>query len=649
MSEQWYYVRSGERIGPISVGDLRGMVVRGELTDQDHVYTTGLPGWTLLGEVRERLMLSERDALPAPVHESDGGVFETERPGESLGFSETGLDPINLDSDIGSLVTIDPGHSHDFSGMDIKAINLDSDVGAVLAGNPESAPDFAAMGLKPINLDSDVGALLANEPEHAPSLAPIDLGIERPKKVVENLPPRSYPMALGDRVVRALFVAVAVGLAWGIRGDFGHLLGAMYPGAILMLALAYVSGQESALRALPALAMACALGIGLGGNMSYGLLHGYAQADTFKNYSYGFIALFLEGGAWGVFGGAFIGLLLERERANWIDWVGGVVVMAVCGGFTFWLVYVAIGFDINPPRSNDALAHVGGGIGLLAWFAIRKRPIALRAAMLGFVGFGLGMAGGRLIGNIFHNREASFEINHWNTMEVSCGMIGGFVVAFGMLGMRFRDRSSDKSLTFGDIAGAVFVLGIIPLMHRLTRIDGGDLSGWKTNLEEWGSTWTAGGVSMALNVVVLLGFAGVGVWLYLQAKEKERWGALPVLWMSLVMLLFQNFRALYFFAPAKAGYVNMHGVFWLLFITMAIYVGVREYMGGHTDECDDDAVTDKTPWLPWSGVAISGLALIIFFAGFVNGPVTMKNACTRWPIWEWNQKVAADVVAVEEN
>jgi hypothetical protein len=49
-------------------------------------------------------------------------------------------------------------------------------------------------------------------------------------------------MSLLNRVGRSLFVALAVGLAWGIRGDFGHLVGAMYPGAILGLGLAYVSG-----------------------------------------------------------------------------------------------------------------------------------------------------------------------------------------------------------------------------------------------------------------------------------------------------------------------------------------------------------------------------------------------------------------------
>jgi hypothetical protein len=57
----------------------------------------------------------------------------------------------------------------------------------------------------------------------------------------------------------------------------------------------------------------------------------------------------------------------------------------------------------------------------------------LRGAVLGYVGFGLGMAGGRLLGNIANTMQDHYEfsINHWNVMEVSCGFIGGFIYCFG--------------------------------------------------------------------------------------------------------------------------------------------------------------------------------------------------------------------------
>ncbi len=536
MSDQWYYLRDGARIGPVTTAELRGLAERGDLGDSDGVWTQSLPGWTRFGQLRDRI-------LP-----------------------------------------------------------------------PAASDSLAALGIDTV-----------------------DLGLDPPRSSAGPVVARSYPMDPKDRIARALFVAPAVGLAWGIRGDFGHLLGAMYPGAILLLALAYVSGQESLLRSMPVLAAASALGIGYGGNMSYGILHGYAQADTFNNYAYGFLTLFLQGGAWGFYGGALVGMALERDRAKWIDWAGGIGVMIVSSLLTYWLVYEAIGFDINPPRSNSALGHLGGAIGLIGWFVYRKLPVATRASLLGFVGFGLGMAGGRLIGNVFHNMEGSFEINHWNTMEVSCGMVGGFVFAFGMLGMRFRDRATDKALTLWDGAAAVFVLGLLPLLHLLTRVKGEDRAGWGTKLAEYGSSWTANGIGLSLQVVVVLGFIGAGLWIYGQATERDRWGAFPVLWLSLVMLLFQNFRALYFFTPAKENYVNMHSVLWLLFLAMVAYVAWREYQEGHTDECNSDEESDVVPWKSWSAIALAGFVVVVLGAGLVNGPITMKNANTRWPVWSWNQ------------
>src|SRR5580692_4424407 len=138
-------------------------------------------------------------------------------------------------------------------------------------------------------------------------------------------------MSVPDKIARSLFVALAVGLGWGIRGDFGHLVGAMYPGAALALGLAYVSGQRSLFLWMPILAAVSAMGIGAGGTMSYALLHGYAQSDTLINYAYGFLTLFLQGSAWGTFGGALIGLMLERKPMQIGEWLGLIVTTLLAG------------------------------------------------------------------------------------------------------------------------------------------------------------------------------------------------------------------------------------------------------------------------------------------------------------------------------
>ena len=79
-----------------------------------------------------------------------------------------------------------------------------------------------------------------------------------------------------------------------------------------------------------------------------------AKADTFVNYTYGFFTLFLQGGAWGVFGCAAVGLLFERRPLRVSEWAGALATIVLCGWVTYYLIHVVIGFDINPYRSTEA-------------------------------------------------------------------------------------------------------------------------------------------------------------------------------------------------------------------------------------------------------------------------------------------------------
>ena len=263
-------------------------------------------------------------------------------------------------------------------------------------------------------------------------------------------------MTVADRIGRSLFVALAVGLAWGIRGDFGHLVGAMYPGAVLALALAYVSGQRSLFLWMPVLAGVSALAIGSGGTMSYGILHGYAQSDTFVNYGYGFLTLFLQGSAWGTFGGGLIGLLLERKPMRTGEWLGLIGSVLFAGWVVSFLVVDVIGFQINPPRNNGSIAFMGAALGQLIWLACNNKPSGLRGAVLGYVGFGVGMAAGRLLGNIANVLQAhyGFTINHWNVMETSCGFIAGFIYCFGMVDRAYPEPPENENIPLASSTGS---------------------------------------------------------------------------------------------------------------------------------------------------------------------------------------------------
>ncbi|MEW4567387.1 hypothetical protein AB1L88_05915 [Tautonia sp. JC769] len=448
-------------------------------------------------------------------------------------------------------------------------------------------------------------------------------------------------MSLLDRIGRSLFVALAVGLAWGIRGDFGHSIGAMYPGAALGLGFAWVGGQRSLYRWMPILAALSAMGIGSGGTMSYGLLHGYAQADTFANYGYGFLTLFLQGSAWGTFGGALIGLMLERRAMRTGDWLGLLGSIFVGAWLVSLVIVNWLGFQINPPRNNISIVFMGAAVGQLAWLAMNRKLVGLRGALLGYLGFGLGMAGGRLLGNLANVLQGvhGFSINHWNVMEVTCGMIGGFLFTFGMVNRSYPDPPEEPNIRLASFYGILTVLGFLPLWHRLARIVPAEkLAAWSATLASEG--WDrpdelARTVLLLLDGVCVLGFVGVAVWSFLHFRANQRWPALPVLWLSTTMLLFQNLNALYFFKAAQADTINMHTVFWVLLALMAGYALFARPGPVETAEAGQDDRDARFPWGAWIGLGVVGMLVILLSASAINGDATMSSANTRWPDWSW--------------
>jgi hypothetical protein len=436
-----------------------------------------------------------------------------------------------------------------------------------------------------------------------------------------------------DRVGRCLFVAVAVGLAWGIRGDFGHVIGAMYPGAVLGLAWVFVAGSPALLPRMPVIAGLTAAGIGAGGTMSYGILHGYAQADTLPNYTYGLATLFLQGGCWGTFGCALAGLLVERRPMRTGDWLGLIGSVFLGGWLAPAMLVDLIGFHVNPPRNNNSVAFLGAAIGQFLWLATHDRPAGLRGAVYGFLGFGLGMAGGRLLANAaVHLEPLGLTINHWNVMELTCGFVGGGLFCHGMLGLgRVEPAGEPGEFRSPSILGALCVLGVIPVWHGLARVPE-KVPGWVEKLRGFGypdPDGLANGILAAVVMVCAAGCVGAALWAVALARGKQWPGWLPTIWLTAVMLLFQNLTALYFWQPPRPGYLNTHTAYWGLFLFLVGYVVLAR----------PGQLTVAYP-IRWSRLAIGAVAafgLIVVLASFTNGDQTMRSANTRWPVWTWSQ------------
>jgi len=116
----------------------------------------------------------------------------------------------------------------------------------------------------------------------------------------------------------ALLGGLSLSLGWGIRGNFGHEIGAAIPGALAAMAVVLVSGRADWLPRIAYFAMFGALGWAFGGSMSYMHVVSYTHSKHSGTVLYGFANLFVIGFLWAAMGGAGTSLpaILSSENLN---------------------------------------------------------------------------------------------------------------------------------------------------------------------------------------------------------------------------------------------------------------------------------------------------------------------------------------------
>lgn len=116
-----------------------------------------------------------------------------------------------------------------------------------------------------------------------------------------------------------LLAALSLSIGWGIRGNYGHELGAMLPGALTALAVCLISAREDWKERLAYFAFFGAVGWGFGGSISYMQVISYTHSGHWPSQIYGFYMLFVIGFCWAALGGAGTAIPAVWDRKKLTD------------------------------------------------------------------------------------------------------------------------------------------------------------------------------------------------------------------------------------------------------------------------------------------------------------------------------------------
>lgn len=272
----------------------------------------------------------------------------------------------------------------------------------------------------------------------------------------------------------ALAGAMAGGLGWGIRGQYGHETGAMIAGVLVSLTLAVLFCGSAPTRSVVRAVAWGTVAMGMGGSMTYGQTVGLTQdAELVGNWAalcWGLLGLAIKGGLWIGFAGAFLGMGLGGVawRPRELVFLLAGLLMLCAGGI--WLlnepfeparkVLPAVYFSDSWRWEPDAvlkprrevwggflLAFVGLLVALRGW---RRDVLGFRLGLWGLLGGGLGFPLGQCL-QAYHawNRDlfqrgmwASIDpiLNWWNFMETTFGAVMGATLAVGLVLNRDRIR-----------------------------------------------------------------------------------------------------------------------------------------------------------------------------------------------------------------
>ena len=331
---------------------------------------------------------------------------------------------------------------------------------------------------------------------------------------------------------------MAGGMGWGIRGQYGHETGAMIAGVLVSLVIVLLfGGKLSSLTCARAVAF-CALGISLGGSMTYGqtvgLTHDAPLIGNWDALRWGLVGLFIKGGIWIAIAATLLGMALGDRGYSPLE-IG--VLLCTLLLFLFGGVYLlnkpfdpanhelpAIYFSDDwhwepegelrprPERWGGLLAVLAGLVAYAGW--IKRDRLALRLALWGFLSGGTGFAVGQSVQayhawNVEAFRHGWFAewdplMNWWNMMETTFGAIFGGTLTLGVWLNRHRVLPAESS---DRVTISIWIEGLLVVVHTMA------LLAW--NFGSFDELDLVADHALPMIIIPAVGVAGGRIWPYL--------------------------------------------------------------------------------------------------------------------------------------
>jgi hypothetical protein len=227
-----------------------------------------------------------------------------------------------------------------------------------------------------------------------------------------------------------VFPSVTMLLGWGLRGYIGGgPFGAMIPGAMVALSIAMLLNLSA--KATSVLVVFAAVGIGIGGEMTYGQTLGFLRNPG--TVWWGTLGTTVKGSVWGLLGAVIfaMGLLYKKLSRRTIIVAYLFMLAGMFVGFKLINQPMVIYFsDPAKPRPESWAALLFGALVLLVYLKTKISSndynLVSLFAIGGFVSGGLGFGLGgfwMVLGNQL-SHDVIFD-SWWKAMEFTFGMLLG--------------------------------------------------------------------------------------------------------------------------------------------------------------------------------------------------------------------------------